>query len=447
MHMSTLMSEKDGLPRDGEDATRRYLVVSSDSHAGPSLEHSLRPYCPKEYLREFDEFVAEVRSGSMTNDGQNEKLSHVDQLMNAALRSKQRTGTTAAAMDTTKSCLGHDDPQARLRDMDADGIAAEVIFAGGQNEEIMPFVAFGADAGPAGVDPELRIVGEQIWNDWLKDFVSVAPERLLGVAQIPIWDVGAAVRAVEWAQDAGLAAINFPAPRSDLVPYNDPIYEPFWSACEALEMPLVTHTGGGESPLGMHGPGGRQIYSYERHWLTRRHLWELIFGGVFERHPDLTVVFTEQMVAWVPETLRDLDNVQLGLTASRGMYEDPLPRLPSEYWASNCFNAGSFLARHEADLREKVGLRNLLWGSDYPHQEGTWPYTRLAMRKTFAGLPENDVRMILGENALRAYHLDPTVLRPIADRIGPSPEELAIPLDPSEIPEHRGQAFRDFENF
>ena len=215
-------------------------------------------------------------------------------------------------------------------------------------------------------------------------------------------------------------------------------------------MPLVTHTGGGDPSLGMFDPGGRYIWSYERFWLTRRHLQQMVFGGVFDRHPGLKVVFTEQMVSWVPSTLADLDNVYLmGVERHKRQNPlwDPVLRRPSEYWASNCFNAGSFLARHEAEMRYEVGLGNLMWGSDYPHHEGTWPNTRLSMRKTFAGLPELDVRLILGENALRAYHLDEAVLRSIADRIGPRPEDLAVPLDPSETPEHPGFAFRDFENF
>jgi hypothetical protein len=92
-------------------------------------------------------------------------------------------------------------------------------------------------------------------------------------------------------------------------------------------------------------------------------------------------------------------------------------------------------------------LNTQLWGSDYPHQEGTWPNTRLAMRNTFAGIPEPEVRRILGENALSAYHLDGDALRAVADRIGPTPEEIDKPVDPSELPAYRGQAFREYENF
>jgi predicted TIM-barrel fold metal-dependent hydrolase len=217
-----------------------------------------------------------------------------------------------------------------------------------------------------------------------------------------------------------------------------------------MSMPLITHTGGGESPLGVapNLPGWKQLYAYERLWLTRRNLWQLIFGGVFERHPALRFILTEQVVSWVAETLADLDDLYRQFVRNPRYYSPP--RMPSEYWATNCYNSGSFLAPHEAAMRHDVGLENLLWGSDYPHLEGTWPYTRLALRNTFAGLPEHDVRLILGENAIRAYNLDGARLRPIADRIGPRPEEVAVPLAPGEVPlatSFPGLAFREFENF
>jgi hypothetical protein len=121
-----------------------------------------------------------------------------------------------------------------------------------------------------------------------------------------------------------------------------------------------------------------------------------------------------------------------------------MSRAPSDYWRTNCFNAGSFLAPFEAAMRYEVGVGNLLWGSDYPHPEGTWPDTRSALRHTFAHVPEHDVRMILGQNALRAYHLDESRLRPIAEKVGPTPAEVATPLKQGELPLHMGFSYREF---
>jgi predicted TIM-barrel fold metal-dependent hydrolase len=337
------------------------------------------------------------------------------------------------------NCPGHDDPYARLKDMDSDGIAAEVIFAGGQNSEVLPFVGFGVDIGSQKVAAELRMAGYQIWNRWLADFVSVAPERLIGVMQVPIWDVGAAVRELEAGREAGLGAVNLPAPRSDFPAYNDEIYEPFWSACDELQIPLGTHTGGGETPLGCFGPGGGAILGMETSWLARRGLWEMIFGRVFERHPGLRYTLTEQRVVWVSNVLHDMDYINRIRTPS-------LPREPSEYFASNCYNAGSYMAPWEVERRHEVGIDNLLWGTDYPHIEGTWPHTRAALRHAFCDVPEDETRRILGESALRAYYLDPEPLRAIAARIGPTVDELKRPLEPEEVPGYGG-AFRESGTF
>ncbi len=437
-----------------------YLVVSADGHVGPTLNGDLRPYCPARHLDEYDAYAREA-----ARDAQ--RHSEIYKAERARAVGTQRAlGVTH--LDELYTCEGLHDASVRLAEMDADGIAAEVIFAGGQNDEPLPFMGMGFSAGPTDVAPELRELGDHIFNQWMVDFVAGAPERLLGVAQIPIWDPQAAVREVQWAREHGLRVANLPAPRSDFPAYTDESYEPLWAACADLEMALATHAGGGEPALGSTGRRGDILNLTESHWLGRRGLWQLIFGGVFERHPSLSFTITEQRVDWLPETLRHLDSVyeyhllpddpadssvlpghttlKYGSSIAADP-ADPLPRRPSEYWASNCFLSGSFLAPYEAAMRHEVGLGTLMWGSDYPHVEGTWPYTRLAMRNTFAGLPEPDVRAILGENALRAYHLEPQRLAAIARAIGPTPAELSTPVPSDEVPVARGLAWRTHAAF
>lgn len=429
--------------RERSSKPRPYLVVSADSHAGPSLEHDLRPYCVEKYRADFDQYLAETKTVTAPQAGESPILSPEQDALRQRIGFRtlvDRSDLRREADRRTRTCPGQNDPRARARDMDADGIAADVILAGGQNGELLPFLGLGHGSGPAEVSYELRAVGIHIWNLWLSDFVSVDPCRHVGVMQIPIFDVDQAVGEITWAREAGLKAVNLPAPRIDFAAYNDPIYEPLWSVCEELSLPLVTHTAGGDRPLGVNGPGGTGLHLAESHWFARRGLWQLIFGGVFEHHPRLKVVFTELRPEWVPSTLKFLDSIYLDdmLTDIRERMSKP----PSEYWAANCYESGSFLAPHEVALRYEVGITNLLWGSDYPHAEGTWPRTRLAMRNTFAGIPEPDVRRILGENALGAYNLDEAALRTVADRIGPTPDELDRPLAPEEFPEFRGHAFR-----
>jgi predicted TIM-barrel fold metal-dependent hydrolase len=389
-----------------------YIVVSTDAHAGPALETSLRPYCPSRLLEAFDEFCArrQRRTIAIANN----------------------SAFAPIVAQRVIGCAGHDDPHARLRDMDDQGIAAEVVFAGGQNDEALPWLGDGFGAGSDEYPMELRAEGARIWNRWIADYASTAPERLIGTVQIPIWDVDASIREIEWARDAGITAVNFPAPRRDFAPYVDPVYEPFWQAAEALDMPLLTHSAGGERPLGFTGPGTELMMYSEIHWYSRRSLWELIFGLVFEDHPRLRLVFTESRVVWVPQYLNELDSI---FELHREFRGRRVPKYPSEYFASNCYVAGSFMAPFEAAARHAVGLRNLMWGSDYPHFESTWPYTDLCLRNTFAGIPEDDTRRILGENAIPVYGLDRAALRRVADRIGPTPEHLAVALTDDEYPD------------
>src|SRR5262249_48883129 len=134
------------------------------------------------------------------------------------------------------------------------------------------------------------------------------------------------------------------------------------------------------------------------------------------------------------------DSMQL--YGGRPTVRDLDPRTPSEYWHANCYLGASFLAKFEVPIPEEVGMGRVMWGADYPHFEGTWPHTRLAMRQTFAELPEHDTRMMLGESAIDVYGLSAKYLREVAQRVGPRPEDIAVPVAPSELPETTSQAFR-----
>ncbi len=432
---------------------RPYLVVSGDAHAGPSLD-DLRPYCPAKHVAAFDEFAEEHRralaagKGGWSNGSIAVAAKQAGEKLDTDVMPEEVRQAGLALIQKIVENPGSVDVHARLADMDADGVAAEVIFAGAQNRQVLPW-AGGIDAGSAVIDPELRAVGGHMWNEWIAEFCSAAPERLLGVAQIPIWNIDDAVREVVWAKEHGLRAINLPAPRPDYEPYNrSAVYQPFWSVVEEVGLPLVTHSASGETASGSTGDGATLVHMSEVHWLSRRGLSQIIFGRVFDRHPNLLVGFVEQRGNWVPHTLEELDSTYLGIPRNGmlpllGAPVDLPSKTPSEYWRSNCFIAASFMAPFEAAMRHETGIDTLMWGTDYPHLEGTWPRTRLAMRNTFAGIPEPEVRAILGTNGARFYGIDEAALAPLVDRIGPTPAELAQPLAPDEFPIYTGLAFRE----
>lgn len=396
------------------------VIVSSDTHIGPLLGKQLRAYCPARFLAQFDDFVAGHESAR-------------------ASRVERATGFAAHPNQLT---AGHFDVHARMRDMDRDGIAAEVIFHGSQNFEPIPFMPqlLGNDAS-FDFDRELATVGLRIYNDWLADFCSVDPARHVGLAHLAMWEPEAAAKELKGVTASGLRGVNFPAPRHGVyLEYNDRAWDPFWAECEALGLALCTHVGAA-SPGHASGPEALALTSIEDGgYFARRAIWWMIFGGVFERFPGLKLAITESPGDWWPFTMNELDSTWQAQVGFNPALREQVPRAPSEYCASNVFVGASFLAPFEAERAVREGYATqLMWGSDYPHIESTWQYsddldaepvTRLALRNTFCAIPGGATRAILGKNAIRVFGLDERELTKIAVDIGaPTIAELSTPID------------------
>jgi predicted TIM-barrel fold metal-dependent hydrolase len=168
-------------------------------------------------------------------------------------------------------------------------------------------------------------------------------------------------------------------------------------------------------------PGAVGIYISEVCWFLVRPLTFMIWGGVFERHPKLKVSITEGTSIWVPEylMLNDQRYSETHYSMKLGDFRSHLSMKPSEYFARNVRLGASCMPRREAELRHEIGLGNLMWGSDFPHPEGSWPVTREQMLETFHGLPEDEIAAMLGGNAAEWYGFDTEKLAPIVARIGP----------------------------
>ena len=181
---------------------------------------------------------------------------------------------------------------------------------------------------------------------------------------------------------------------------------------------------------------------HESYYFGRRALFQLILAGVFERHPALRFVLTEVGgSAWVIYELNSLDRLATGARndgSINAMFAaeaiDRLSMLPSEYFRRNCF-VSTILSSGEAAKREEIGMDRILWGNDFPHHEGTAPYTLETLRACLWDVPEAEVRQLTSLNAARAYDVDLDLLQALADEIGPTVEEIATPLAPGEVPD------------
>jgi predicted TIM-barrel fold metal-dependent hydrolase len=179
---------------------------------------------------------------------------------------------------------------------------------------------------------------------------------------------------------------------------------------------------------GVDRPGAMGIFVSEVVWWTWRPITFLIWGGVFEKFPGLKVVVSETGTAWMlPPWLRLLDHHYTDTQFSQklGDFRSHLSKKPSEYFRENVGIGASCMPRHDADIRHEIGLKQIMWGSDYPHPEGTWPQTASMMLDTFKGLPEDEVADMLGNNAIEFYGLDKDKLAGIAGEIGPLKSDFA----------------------
>jgi predicted TIM-barrel fold metal-dependent hydrolase len=393
----------------------RYLVISSDGHAGPHAAE-YRDYVDPQFREMFD--VALPIQIEMTEAAAKSFL--VDEI-NKEWR-KGRDYELSGAWDA----------EARDKVLDADGVAAEVLFPDGVTEMNAPPFGAGFTMSPEGVTADLQWAGCTAHNRWMAEFVSTAPERRIGLACIPVvWDIERSVEGIRWAHENGLRGLVFPPRWGNYDAYHHPRYDPVWEIAQDLEMPIHFHSGPAPiedyfgpvpAPEGhVAPPGAMGVYITEvAMWLVRP-LTFMLWGGVFERFPRLKVAITEGTAIWVPEYLHLLEQrySETHYSQKLGDYRSHLSMSPADYFRRNVRVGASCMPRREAELRHEIGVEQIMWGTDYPHPEGSWPYTKDQLQETFHGLPEDEIGRMLGGNAAEFYAVDTEKLAPLVARIGP----------------------------
>jgi len=393
----------------------RFVVISADCHAVGRPE-DFTPYLDEQYR---DAYAASQGVRSEFAAGRSKASEDGGLLFSREALDEYHAHDETA--DMAGGTTGQWDSDRRIAELEADGVVAEVVFPNGG-----PFVT------GRGVEPfpvECQNAGLRAYNRWLADFCADADGRRAGIAQIPIDDVDVAIAEIEHAAARGLKGVSVPILFGDDPPqlYHER-YAPMWAACAANALPVHVHGGAGPD----YGGGIDQLtsimlYVSEVPIWPRRILTFLLWNGTLERHPDLRLVFTEGTSDWVPATISYLD--YLYESKDFAHVREVLPRPPSEYWKHQCYVGASSVSRAETDMRHDIGVENMMFGSDYPHVEGTWPRTYDWVRATLGGIPEDEQRLILGGNAARLYGFDLGRLEPIAARVGIPVHDLAERYD------------------
>ena len=379
-----------------------YTLISADCHAGAN-HATYREYLEPKYLDDFDAWRNKYKNPfrDLQDDGRSRNW----------------------------------DNDRRIADLERDGVVAEVVFP----NTVPPFFPTGANVAPPPTAPdyEHRLAGIRAHNRWLVDFCSEYPEQRSGIGQIFVNNMDDTLQDVRWIAEHGLRGgillPGVPPDRKDLEPYISDYYEPLWSLCEDLGVVITHHSGGGSPDYGKHKAAG-VMYISETSYFSRRALIMMMMSGVFMRHPKLKLVLTEQGASWLPTLLESLDSFQRQMKSGRigelGFPADVvLEKTPSEYVEQSVWIGMSFPAPSEVKTRDLIGSHKLMWGNDYPHHEACWPFSKENLRRSFHDVPEAEIRKMTSGNIAGVYGFDLDKLAPIAARVGPTPAEVAVPLD------------------
>jgi len=382
-----------------------------------------RGYLDPEFRDEFDEFVVEYQEKGSRNFDPPALRQRLDPDLVTAWKEN---------MVDQGRLEGSSDAQARLKELDREQIAAEVLFP----DFGLPFELYspGLAAAKGFPPPDQAHIraAKRAHNRWIADFCSVAPERFAGMAVVDWTDVEDAVDQIDRAKNAGLRGIVLPF-FDPAVPLYHPRYDRIWSTLEDLEMVVNSHQAlSGTSNVPAYANGVRHPASAIRlsaGWLlfiVHDLLPQIIWGGVLERYPKLKFVVTESGSSWVVSVLADMDFAYEG-SYLRGDIREALPMNPSEYFERQCYLGSSIFSRAEIEARHAIGLDKMMLGEDYPHHEGTvHSGTADYFRATLgvSGVPENEARAMLGETAAAVFGFDQEALAPVAARLGLRPDDI-----------------------
>lgn len=370
--------------------TNGYKIISSDSHLNEPLEIYQR--LPAEYRSRSPRLEARDGKQFLIVEGQPPlPIEALNPLNEDDKRRYWREESDGDNLGRVFHRAGGTDVDQRLRDQDLDGVGAEVIY---------PHATFNCFTSP---DPRFQLAMARVCNDYYHELFGEHPERFVVSAIIPMNDVPGAIEEAKRVASLGFRSLSIPMDVPHL-PYNMPDYEPFWATVAELGITLAMHifseavTSDATTPSRA-APGDDLAYEIIDQAVAMKPLCLFVASGVLERHPALKFVLVECGIGWLAWVLQSLDQIN----EKRHMWIQPRLELkPSEYFKRQ--GAATF-ADDEVGL-DNIGITGadcLLWGNDYPHDEGTFPHSRQVIERVFRNVSDEDCKKILHDNPARLY--------------------------------------------
>jgi predicted TIM-barrel fold metal-dependent hydrolase len=380
---------------------RKYVVISGDGHIEGPID--FKSYLPEKYKDMAPTLVQREDGAWMWQMDWNGATASmlVGSNVYSGLRYDQFVAKNACTYwneDGSFRPGTSPDPADRLRAQDADGIDAEVLYS--------PMAA-GVMTTVRSVDDEAYKTAVRAYTDFLADYCSIAPDRLIGCHTLPQTGVDDAIAEMEYARGRGLRAVVLqqwpnggggPAPEDDA----------FWAAALDLGMRVTAHLTLGAGTPPPHeiavGPerasGGFNQYGNPR---TTMAIGQFIYAGVFDRFPNLVVYYAESEVSWLAGYLEYIDEFYSRWAT---FHDIELSKMPSDYVRDHlrfCFISD----RMAMPLRHHIGTELIMWGSDFPHSVGTFPDSKYILDEFFEGVPDDERYQVLVRNPCDFFGLDP----------------------------------------
>ena len=394
MSVDTLAGTGDSLDRrTGE------IIISADSHVTePSdlwstrMPASMRDQVPTKnrsmYAKKTDESAGQ-RTATADGDAQ----------YTTAVTANAEHRPLRWAEKGLGGVVGGQNPDERLHEMFYDGVSAEVLYP---TKALAHFSIR---------DTAVQEAAFRVYNDWLLEYCSVCPERLVGLACISMWDIDHAIAEMKRCKEAGMRGVLiWMQPPAELPFYADH-YDRFYDAAQDIEMPLNLHITTGfhylNDPRFREGIERVRGTTNQKTMDAMNALYDFLFYGILHHRPNLKLVIVEAEIGWIPFMLQQWDAYWRRNGAALG---SPITRDPSEYWREQGY-ATFFDDPVGAHNFSRSGVDNYMWSSDFPHRNSPWPNSLKVIERDLGHLDPADRAKVLRDTVTKLYDLNVETMR------------------------------------